>query len=653
VNLVRGHTGGKNKNSEVLFISPPEGIFGFKIISLINMSVKGKLLLLFSMLWIDVNAMDTLSIGSSFQQVDILEVGSLYRTVDTSMIFEQIQQLPPSDWEPLSSTGTVLYSLRQVYWVKSTLKNNTPQAQEIYVEVGNKRINELQFFVVREKDLFRSPVTGDYHPFHRRIIAHPSMICPIQLAAGETVTVYINYIKIGETISLDTTIWKKSEFEQIYNRDSFLMAMFFGFTLCILLLSIFIALFLDAPLFRYFVIYIFACIAMALIVTGYGAMYLWPKHPYWNGMSYFSLAIYYLSLIQIMRIYFSTAEKLKGLDTFYKIAGSILIVLTLFTMLHWLLPSIIKNIAGKSGLFLLLLVNIAIIWTCFSSFFKYKNYNGLGFLAGFLFCLIAIVLFDIEQMIAISTPWGIKMTLIAILLDLCILMGLFTKQIREAYLNKMQLEQALARSKYEAADALLAGQLEERKRLSQNLHDGISIKLALFKMKLDRLWTKKDTGREEIMGDIGEIAEDIRAFTHAISPIKLNEQALEEAIEDLVYSVENATDLNIIVDFKLTEQKLSTKIKYALFYTFQELLNNTVKHANATSVSSIWDKDGTFIRLTVKDDGVGFDSSVQPAGIGFKNIHARANLLNGGFEFHSTGQGSQFIFWVEPSNTIN
>ncbi|MCB0562792.1 MAG: hypothetical protein KDD01_00290 [Phaeodactylibacter sp.] len=221
--------------------------------------------MIFCLLWISAHSSDTLVVDHSFQQIDILSVGSLYSTADADRNIGEVQQLPLSDWTPLSTTGTVLYSLDQVYWVKSTLKNEAQQIQSVYVEVGNKRINELQFFVRRDTGLFTSEVTGDYHPFYRRMIQHPSMICPVELGAGETVTVYINYIKTGETISLDTKLWEKKHFERISRRDSFLIAMFFGFTLCILLWPVFIALFLSAPLFRYFVIYIFACIAMAVI----------------------------------------------------------------------------------------------------------------------------------------------------------------------------------------------------------------------------------------------------------------------------------------------------------------------------------------------------------------------------------------------------
>lgn len=610
------------------------------------------LLLFFTALPLAASSLDTLMVDDSFQSLDIKYVGGVYSTPDHSLTIEQVKELNENAFEPLLNSNAVLYTLQDVYWVKTVLQNGSMQARELYLEVGNKRINEVQFFLWQQGELHSSEVMGDYHPFGRRLIPHPSFLYPVQLAPGEVADCYILYKKTGETISMDTQIWDKSYFEQQSHWHSFLTALFFGFVLSILIFSIYIALFLNAPLFHYFVVYNAACMLMALIMTGYGAMYLWPNTPYCNGLSYFFLSIYYLSLIQIIRTYFRTAEKLPRLETFFRIAGSILLLLTVLTLFHWSLPNLLKVASGKFGLALLQLTNIAIIWACVASVRQFKNYDGLFFLTGFLFCFTAIVLFNLEHMTAISTPWGIGMTLIAILLDLCILMWLFTRQIRKAYLNKVQLEQELAQSKFLAADALLEGQLEERRRLSQDLHDGISIKLALFKRKLERYWPQRNPKTEELMEDIGGIAEDIRAFTHAIAPIKLDEQQLEEAVEDLVYKVEMATELDVRVDFELQEQQIAPKVKYALFYTFQELLNNTVKHAQAGAVVCQWQEEGQSIRLTYEDDGVGFDTTAPAFGIGFKNIHARARLLNGGFRFSSNGRGSCFSFWVERSAAV-
>jgi signal transduction histidine kinase len=89
---------------------------------------------------------------------------------------------------------------------------------------------------------------------------------------------------------------------------------------------------------------------------------------------------------------------------------------------------------------------------------------------------------------------------------------------------------------------LIAGQIEERQRLSSELHDGISIQMALMKMRLDNLFSNKTIEEKEIIKEMNKISSDVRNFTHAISLFNLNTQTLEDAIEDLIYKIENQTD---------------------------------------------------------------------------------------------------------------
>jgi signal transduction histidine kinase len=89
---------------------------------------------------------------------------------------------------------------------------------------------------------------------------------------------------------------------------------------------------------------------------------------------------------------------------------------------------------------------------------------------------------------------------------------------------------------------LIAGQIEERQRLSSELRDGISIQMALMKMRLDNLFSNKTIEEMEIIKEMNKISSDVRNFTHAISPFNLNTQTLEDAIEDLIYKIENQTD---------------------------------------------------------------------------------------------------------------
>jgi signal transduction histidine kinase len=234
------------------------------------------------------------------------------------------------------------------------------------------------------------------------------------------------------------------------------------------------------------------------------------------------------------------------------------------------------------------------------------------------------------------------------ILDLVILMIVFSNQIRQSFLKNIQLKQELNESKITAAKALLTGQIEERQRLSSELHDGISIQMALMKMRLDNLFSNKTIEEMEIIKEMNKISSDIRNFTHAISPFNLNTQTLEDAIEDLIYKIENQTDLEIDLETNhFDEVLLNDNQKHSLFQTLQELLNNTIKYGLATKVLVNLHSESKNIRLRFQDNGQGFDINTVKKGIGLNNIQARADLLNGNFEINSNQHGSQFEFSFE------
>ncbi|MGB0984382.1 MAG: sensor histidine kinase, partial [Saprospiraceae bacterium] len=292
---------------------------------------------------------------------------------------------------------------------------------------------------------------------------------------------------------------------------------------------------------------------------------------------------------------------------------------------------------------------VLIVIATLVSYSRTKEKEKLLFLLGFTFFMIGFFLHfsSVTHLFEVSfwTKYGAA---VGWILDIIILMVVFSNQIKQTFFKNIQLKEELSETKISAANALLEGHLEERKRLSLELHDGISIKMALLKMQLNRFFKKKGNEETAIITEVDTIAEDIRVFTHAISPIKLEEETLEDAIEDLIYKIENQTNLEIDLEMEdFDDQVLANNQKHGLFQTLQELLNNTIKYASATNVLiNIYLEDEN-IHLHFQDNGQGFDINTVKKGIGLNNIQARADLLNGNFEVDSDENGSHFRFSFE------
>lgn len=169
--------------------------------------------------------------------------------------------------------------------------------------------------------------------------------------------------------------------------------------------------------------------------------------------------------------------------------------------------------------------------------------------------------------------------------------------------------------------------------------------MALLKMRLNEFFKHKNETTTEIITEVVNISDDIRKFTHAILPLDLEKETLEDAIEDLIYKIENQT--NIVIEISLNEfkeQQLKNNQKHILYQILQELFNNTLKYAEATLVEIQLSIIGNQLKLSYQDNGKGFDTNSINTGIGLKNIQARIDLLNGIFNIHSNQDGSRFEF---------
>lgn len=594
--------------------------------------------------------LDTLSITSDFRKVDMKLVSDVFWCNNDEASIERVEALKKEIFAPLTETGVSFPASDEVYWVKTIIKNETTKTRRFILKVDNPRINKLQFFTIKDSITKSSILMGDNLPFHHRKIKNRNFLYPITLKSNQTIEIYIYANKAGESMNLFMSFWDKSFFEKRDKEEVTFWGFYTGFSFCICLTVLLVAIFTRLKLLVYFTIY---CVAITLNIVswiGLGYQYIWSNFPYFSGVSgYAFLAIYSISLLAITRIYLETATIFPRIDKVLLAHQVGIILLFPALILHDLLPEFIIAIMISVGNLVILSYLIVIIIATIMTYWKTKETSKLFFLLGFFFFMIGFwIHMSTSLNVMESNFWTRYGAGVGWILDLIILMIVFSNQIRQSFLKNIQLKQELNESKLTAANALIAGQIEERQRLSSELHDGISIQMALMKMRLDDFFVNKTTKEKEIINAINNISSDIRNFTHAISPFNLNTQTLEDAIEDLIYNIENQTDLEIDFDANNFDEKLlADSQKHSLFQTLQELFNNTIKYALATKVLVKLHSEGKNIELSFFDNGQGFNINTVKKGIGLNNIQARADLLNGNFEINSNEHGSQFEFSFE------
>ncbi len=181
--------------------------------------------------------------------------------------------------------------------------------------------------------------------------------------------------------------------------------------------------------------------------------------------------------------------------------------------------------------------------------------------------------------------------------------------------------------------ALMAGEENERQRLSRELHDGIGGMLAAIKFKVGHI--RKKSKEMEIMAQLQEVMEmlqdtgtEVRTTSHNLLPDMLNRYPLKEALVAYFSKLNNSSQVEM--DLQLPE-KLSALDKTAelvIFRIVQELVHNAARHAAARRIDVQLLEYNEELILLVEDDGKGFDPD-RKTGYGLENLKYRVRSLGG------------------------
>jgi PAS domain S-box-containing protein len=183
-------------------------------------------------------------------------------------------------------------------------------------------------------------------------------------------------------------------------------------------------------------------------------------------------------------------------------------------------------------------------------------------------------------------------------------------------------------------DSITRAQQEERERISHELHDNVNQILTTANLYL-RLPEEEYYRSEDIrkkVSDLTECAiEEIRQLSRGLVSPHFNEVGLIGHITRLVDDIRHAAPYHIQFthDNRSDIELLERERKLALFRILQEQLKNIILHARASQVRISLHCLETHVRLSIGDDGQGFDAKTTPQGLGLSHIFERAQRYQG------------------------
>ena len=201
---------------------------------------------------------------------------------------------------------------------------------------------------------------------------------------------------------------------------------------------------------------------------------------------------------------------------------------------------------------------------------------------------------------------------------------------------------------------------EERRRVSRELHDGISQRLVVAKYSLEEAQASINENPaitqsliQSSESHIDETLTEIRRISHDLHPSILDDLGLMTAVQALLDPFSRRTGIEVVFNKSPFRNLLPTAAKTALYRIVQEALSNIEKHANATTVRIKFETRNEWYRLTISDNGDGFSDSKSErvdTGLGLRSMSERMGYYNGVFSIESTSAGTTLIAGIPRSN---
>ncbi len=228
---------------------------------------------------------------------------------------------------------------------------------------------------------------------------------------------------------------------------------------------------------------------------------------------------------------------------------------------------------------------------------------------------------------------------------------LLNEEIRKEMAEKEELASMMEAQKDTHLRELIQTQDNERKRIASDLHDSLGSLLSTVKLRFNGLQEdfelkipEKLSRYNDTITMLDEAIHELRQISHNMLPVSLSRFGLNAALETFVEQINASRQLNTQLRILGLDRRLTEEREVAIYRICQELVQNVIKHANASSMSiQIIDHKDT-LNIIVEDNGQGMQKQDITRGFGFTTIQSKVNLLKGSFAIESQpGKGTMVL----------
>lgn len=573
----------------------------------------------------------------------LLEHVYFYATKSSAMTFDQIID-HDSLFQASGQKRLRIGNFNNAAWIRVHLTNQS-KIEELIFEFQQPYVDSLAFLVSKNKKVIRKyPEKGLSFPENSKreyLLSNPSYRYYLSIPEGDTVSIYWRCIINKGTLEVSHELWNPSHYSkrerQVRFKTTYLL-LCGGFALLVIIVAFTFYLFTKDTIQLYYIGFVFSNVGNLILMANFFSAKIFER--------YVTMGMNYSDFFGVLQIFFGLQYTIHFLQLkekvprIYGVLKAVVWIDVLNAALIWLVGQyeFIQMVNFYLITYSLLFAALASIGIAIYLVIK-KDLMARYFLVAYLPLLYFVShyfafmmgLTDRER----TLSWEVVIFFEIFVLTLAMAHRYYLIGKKNIEYQKTINQQQKSQIKY-----MISAQEKERKRIAKELHDGVvqevgSVILGLRKMSKHDSNKKNET--KELLRILEDSNRDLRTMSHQMMPKVLSELGVVPAIDQMIKSTLRYTSIDHTFESFNLDERPSEQIELTLYRIAQELINNLIKHSQASHVDvQLYGLDG-FILMVFEDNGIEFHPDEHQGGMGMDNIKSRLEMVDGTVSFESPG----------------
>ncbi len=542
------------------------------------------------------------------------------------------------------------------YWVRFSLQNHS-EANPLYVNLGNPRLNDVSLFVLVGDSLASSYTLGDNFNFYTRLLYQNQFTFPVQFKGAEQLDIFLYISHKGNTLQMPVTVMDQNALLEYIEVNYLFLGIASGIFIITFFFGVFFLFNTKDPLFIYYSGYIISAGAWVWTTEGFAFQYLWPAIPEFAtrlgpGVSAMSAAFFIASCMQFCKPYDRNSLA-------RKIILGILAFVTLWSVAPFMpfIPLTSGTMSVYLSVYFTANVSMAFILSVYLINLSRKHPITLYYFFAVLVTIISSVTVVLRGTGWLDIPFSTSTVMSSgYIIELILMTAGITRQFYSYRKEKEETLLAYLEQEKGTTQKILATQEFERQRIGRELHDDVGGRLTQITLMSEAALQYSSSGIDNAK-ELRDIASTSRNLVKSMGEIIWSMDPEHKTLAELfVYLREQLNQLLEYADIEYTITfpvnpdgvQLSNVQLRNIVLISKEVVNNAVRHSRCTKLSVGFSREDHLLRFCVTDNGAGMDLTKVKSGNGLRNIRRRALEMNGTLTIESTEGGGSVVEYTIP-----